>query len=305
MTTRTNFAPSSLGRLLLSVSVALFVAACGGGGDGGSAQVTTPPSPPPTTTLAINSGNYLDAAAVGAVAVDRAAELTRSLDRAFNLMQVAEGRNISVNCLGGGSVGFVFGTSITASPAQCNEGGVVLAGGAIVTSNLEVFLRDGLTLLRSGNFAVTDVAWRLASGDQTSNTLNASMTASRRADDNVDLKGSFRVLRNAREDSYSNVTTLAANFGRQLSVASVTLSAASPRFAASPLAIDSAFVNGLRVLTIRASDGSYVKVSTINTGTPAQFKFEVFASPSATNPVMQIYAENDPLYTAALARALQ
>jgi len=309
MRTRTNFTASRLGRFVMSGSLALFLSACGGGGggDSGSVQVTTPPSPPPPTALAIHGGNYLEAAAVGAVAVDRASELTRSLDRAFNLMQVADGRNVSVSCLGGGGVGFVFDTSITASPAQCNEGGVVLASGTIVTSKLEVFLRDGLTLLRSGNFVVNDVVWRLADAgkDATLNTLNASVAANRRADDNVDLSGSFRVQRNGREDSYSNLSALAANFGRQLSVASVALSATSPRFAASPLAVDSTLVNGLRVLTIRAPDGSYVKVSTINTGTPAQFRFDVYSSAAATNPVTQIYAENDPLYTAALAKALQ
>jgi hypothetical protein len=60
---------------------------------------------------------------------------------------------------------------------------------------------------------------------------------------------------------------------------------------------------------VAAPDTSYVRVTVITpaAGTsPAQLRFEVFATGTATSPtVSQTYADNDPQLLAAVGRALQ
>ncbi len=292
----------------LALAAVFLVAACGGGSSdspssGGSTN-------PPAAALQINAATYLDAAAIGAIAFERASGLSASLDRAFELMQEAGGTSRSVPCAAAGSVFFAFAnpSANSATFVSCEDRGGLLTSGVVNTTGLVVTQTAIRTNLVGANFDLQNVVYRAVPGDGINQTISGALRADRRPDNAMALVGQLGVVRNSRADTYGDVSLVAVGFGSTVVLDSATMSVATPRFAAQPLKLASSTVNGLQVLTMTAPDSSSVKVSTLANATsarPAQLRFDVYAAGNANPVITQILAADDGSYTAALARALQ
>lgn len=268
----------------------------GSGGSGGSSQ--------------INAATYLDVAALGAVAFQRASNLGATLNRSFELMQDADGAPRSMACSPSGAMAFVFAslTVNTTTYANCEDSGVLLLSGKLQTADLTVLRTNSRNRLLGADFDLQNTVYHAVPGDGVLQTVNSTLRADRRPDQMTALVGQFNLLRNGRTDAYTNVNLVARGFSETVVLYSATMTINSPRTAINPLKLDSTSVNDLQVLTMTAPDNSVVKVSTLANATStraAQLLVEVYAAGNANPVITQYIAADDPSYAPAFARALQ
>jgi hypothetical protein len=292
-----------------------LLSACGGGGTG-SPPLVLPPAPPapPAPTAQINGSNYLDAAAIGTVGRNRALELAGQLDLSFSLGLISNFTSANFGCPSGGTAALIW-TSRSANTltfTDCSYPAMLFKSGSIAVSNLETITSgtppNAVLSLSRGTYRVLDLVTRALPGDGVDQTYNASVEAARQTDTSVTLTGLFGVLRNGRTDGYAGLTLNVNKPAGTIVATGMSFEASSPRFPVQPLRVTSSEGTNLSV-RVAAPDTSYVRVTVITpaAGTsPAQLRFEVFATGTATSPtVSQTYADNDPQLLAAVGRALQ
>lgn len=290
-----------------------LLAACGGGGSSGVPPLVLPPAPP-APSAQINGSNYLDAAAIGTVGRNRALELASQLDLSFALGVISNFTSANFGCPSGGTAALVAtsSTANTVTFTNCSYPPALFKSGSIAVTNLETITTgtppNAVLSLSRGDYRVLDLVTRALPGDGVDQTYNATAQANRQSDSSVTLTGLFSVLRNGRTDNYAGLTLNVNKPGGAIVATGMSFDASSPRFSVQPLRVSSVEGANLSV-RVAAPDTSYVRATVITPAagtTPAQLRFEVFPSGTATSPsVSQTYADNDPLLLAAIGRALQ
>jgi archaellum component FlaG (FlaF/FlaG flagellin family) len=293
---------------LRSATVAMLVgllSACGGGGD--DAPPAQPPTQPPTPAIAqINGTNYLDAYAVTYIGVLRIEFLAYIIDSAFEVVIDVDDIPGTYQCVAGGSLTLVKnGASRTITANNCSDGSNVFISGSVSSPNATASQFGNLVLLDAGDFVLSNAVYRRV-GDSVTETANGNIRVQRRADLSFAGSGQFSVLRNGRADQYANVsvtTVPATSANGPIELTSGSMSLSSPRFTAQPLAV--AGSDAAQNISVRAPDGSRVVTTDVSSGTTDAFKFDVFAANASSPTVTQTLALNDPLWQAAVQRALQ
>jgi hypothetical protein len=289
-----------LGAVALAMLVGLL-SACGDGGD--AAPATQPPAQPPAPVAAqINGSNYLDAFALTFVGAHRMEFVAYLIDSAFQVVIDSDGVAGTYRCDVGGLITLqTNGSSRTLTPNNCDDGSYLLVSGSISSANATASQFGGLIVLDAGDFVL-------------SNALYGDVIDTEAADGTVRLQrgpalgftavGQLSVLRNGRIDQYVNVSVTTApiisdTLGR---LTGGSMSISSPRFAAQPLAIS---VSGAaNSISATAPDGSRVVATIVSSGTPAAYRFDVYAVDSSTPVTTQTLALNDPSVLEAIWRTL-
>jgi hypothetical protein len=283
---------------LLSIAFVIVVAGCGGGGDRPPGAGTPAPSQGTGTSTAaqIDGANYLDAFAIGTVALSRAIDAAQIVGIALHGtlgLDTPGGQD----CWAAGALewhewydeDFGFRREYTSVNHPCLSGGVELRSGIVE------FVQDHLTL--------KTVVWRQPP-DPTDQMIDGQYGVKWNSDGAAAISsGVFFVQRNGRLATYMGVSIIAAPAapGSPARATSGSLQVCSAPFAPQWLTVAAADA-GAR-LSVTAPDGTRVVITEVAGGTTSARRFEVFATDGSSPVVTQTLTMDDPLVIAAMARA--
>jgi hypothetical protein len=277
---------------LLPLAFVALVAACGGDGDSLPAVSTPAPAQGSGTPAAaqIDGANYLDAFAVGAVA------LTRVIDAAHVVGVVRHGTSRldapgAQDCWAMGALNWddTVLDEYTRVVHPCASGSVELRSGAF-------------SVTRAGT-GLTDVVWRHPPG-HVERAIGGNIALKQNADGSTTIAGSMSVLRgDLAIDEYTlvSVTAAPAAGGNPARAIAGSLRVHSQSFAPAWLTV--AVSDFGAQVSVIAADGTHVVVTEVAGGTTPARRFEVFDAEGSAPVVTQTLTMDDPLVTTALARA--
>ena len=274
---------------LLPIALVTVIAACGGddlpvAGTPAPSQGTASPA-----AVKIDGANYLDAFAIGAVAVSRV------IDAAHIVGIVNDGSSRldppgAQNCWANGSLEWndMLLDEHTRVVRPCASGSVELRSGYFSDT------LDGIML--------TDVVWR-RSPDPMDLKMGGSIRFNRNTDGSATLSGAFSAQREGADATYIQVSAIAvpATGGNAARVTAGSLQVRAAPFAPHLLAV--AVSEAGTKVSVTAPDGSHVDASDAASGTTSARKFEVFDADGPMPVVTQTLSMDDPLVVAAIARA--
>jgi hypothetical protein len=284
-------------RCLLLLAVVGLAAACGGDGENvpvaGSAPV--PSQGTGTATVAqINGGNYLDAFAVGAVALSRVLDAAHVLNIVADrpLQPDAPGAN---DCWASGALKWhdelPWWKHVTVD-RSCRSG--------------RVELRTGTFWRNEHGWDFESVGWRQL-GSPVDQFLDSRgwISLERDSDGSVSVQGDLFVQMASGIAEYGDfsVTAMLTESGNADRVVDGSGEVRVDQFL--PLRFRVLVSDAGAKLRVFAPDGSRVVVSDVSSGSSSARMFEVFRAGTSAAAITQTLAIDDPLLAAAMARASQ
>lgn len=276
----------------LPIVFVALVAGCGGNGDSAPVANTPAPSQDAGTSKAaqIDGTNYLDAFAIGTVAVSRVVDVAHIMGIVSYGASPLEPPGAQ-DCRAIGALQYhdMVYSEHESADRPCVSGSVEL--------------RSGIFEIGQGDLtAVSNVMWRRPPSPMVQE-IGGQIGFNKSADGSATVVGWFFAVRDEGFADYAqvSVSVLPATGGNAAKASAGSLQVRAAPFA--PHWLTTAASDSGTKVSVIAPDGTRVVVTEVAGGTTSARRFEVFDAGGPAPVVMQTLSMDDPLVTAAIARA--